>query len=96
MQSKSSKSLKISILCNLIKVLQLRYLKHLCTLTIKNPEELKKLPVDCAIFICNIYYDEIEEQLRRMGMNNPIERFNDEFMPSFYFDRIDAETREIK
>lgn len=38
MQSKSSKSLKISILCNLIKVLQLRYLKHLCTLTIKNPD----------------------------------------------------------
>ena len=37
-QSKSSKSLKISILCNLIKVLQLRYLKHLCTLTIKNPD----------------------------------------------------------
>lgn len=65
-------------------------------ITIKNPEELKKLPVDCAIFICNIYYDEIDEQLRRMGINNPIERFNDEFMPSFYFDRIDAETREIK
>ena len=65
-------------------------------LTIKNPEELKKLSVDCAIFICNIYYDEIEKQLREMGIANPIERFNDEFMPSFYFDRIDAETREIK
>ena len=37
-QSKSTKSHKISILCNLIKVLQLRYLKHLCTLTIKNPD----------------------------------------------------------
>lgn len=37
-QSKSSKPLKISILCNLIKVLQLRYLKHLCTPTIKNPD----------------------------------------------------------
>ena len=37
-QSKSYKPLKISILCNLIKVLQLRYLKHLCTLTIKNPD----------------------------------------------------------
>lgn len=65
-------------------------------LTIKNPEELKNLPADCAIFICNIYYDEIEKQLREMGITNPIERFNDEFMPSFYFDRIDAETREIK
>ena len=38
MQSKFYKSLKISILCNLIKVLQLLYLKHLCTLTIKNPD----------------------------------------------------------
>lgn len=65
-------------------------------LTIKNPEELKKLPTDCAIFICNIYYDEIEEQLKEMEITNPIERFNDEFMPSFYFDRMDAETREIK
>ena len=37
-QSKSTKSLKISILCNLIKVLQLRYLKHLCTLTVKDPD----------------------------------------------------------
>lgn len=37
-QSKSTKSLKISILCNLIKVLQLRYLKHLCTPTIKAPD----------------------------------------------------------
>lgn len=65
-------------------------------LIIKNPEELKKLPADCAIFICNIYYDEIEQQLREMDISNPIERFNDEFMPSFYFDRLDAETREIK
>lgn len=37
-QSKSSKSLKISILCNLIKVLQLLYLKHLYTLTVKAPD----------------------------------------------------------
>ena len=37
-QSKSSKSLKISILCNLIKVLQPRYLRHLCTLTVKDPD----------------------------------------------------------
>lgn len=65
-------------------------------LEIKNPEELKKLPGDCAIFICNIYYDEIEKQLRDMNITNPIERFCDEYMPSFYFDRMDAETREIK
>ena len=37
-QSKSSKLLKISILCNLIKVLQLRYMRRLCTLTVKDPD----------------------------------------------------------
>lgn len=37
-QSKSSKLLKISILSNLIKVLQLLYLRHLCTLTVKAPD----------------------------------------------------------
>lgn len=41
-QSKSSKSPKISILCNLIKVLQLLYLRHLCTLTVKAPDNLIK------------------------------------------------------
>lgn len=65
-------------------------------LEIRNPSALLELPSDCAIFICNIFYEEIEEQLREMGVTNPIERFNDEFMPSFYFDRFDAETREIK
>lgn len=49
-------------------------------LVVKNPEELKKLPKDCAIFICNIYYDEIERQLQEMGLENPIEFFNDEWM----------------
>lgn len=63
---------------------------------IKNPEELKKLPQDCAIFICNIYYDEIEKQLREMGITNPIERFNDEYLPSMYTDRFDANKREVR
>lgn len=63
-------------------------------LTVKNPECLRDLSPDTAIFICNIYYSEIEEQLRSMGITNPIEYFNDEYMPSFYFRRIDAETRE--
>lgn len=57
-------------------------------LEVKAPQELKELPPDCAIFICNIYYREIEKQLRDMGVKNPIEFFNDEYMPSFYFDRI--------
>ena len=58
-------------------------------LEIKPPESLKELPPDCAIFICNIYYREIEQQLREMGVPNPIEYFNDEYMPSYYFDRLE-------
>lgn len=65
-------------------------------LEIKNPEELKKLPEDCAIFICNIYYDEIEKQLRDMGIKNPIERYNDEYLPSMYTDRFDSNRREVQ
>lgn len=60
-----------------------------CGLTVKAPEALKALPKDCAVFICNIYYREIEAQLRQMGLENPIEFFNDEYMPSFYFDRVE-------
>ena len=37
-QGKSSKSLKISILYNLIKVLQLLYLRYLSTLTVKDSD----------------------------------------------------------
>jgi sugar phosphate isomerase/epimerase len=58
-------------------------------LKIRPPEALKELDKDCAIFICNIYYKEIERQLRDMGLRNPIEFFNDEYMPSYYFDRLD-------
>ena len=62
-----------------------------CGLTIHNPKDLKSLPSDCAIFICNSYYDEIEQQLKDMGIKNPIERFNDEFMPSFHFTRLESD-----
>lgn len=65
-----------------------------CGLTVKNPQNLKELPEDCAIFICNIYYREIRKQLLEMGIKNPIEYFNDEYMPSFYLDRL--EMKEIK
>lgn len=58
-------------------------------LEIKAPEALKELDSDCAIFICNVYYGEIEQQLRAMGLANPIEFFNDEYMPSYYFDRLE-------
>lgn len=60
-----------------------------CGLEIKAPESLAGLPKDCAVFICNIYYREIEQQLRKMHITNPIEFFNDEYMPSFYFDRLE-------
>lgn len=59
-----------------------------CGLTVKDPQSLKELPEDCAIFICNIYYKEIREQILGMGVKNPIEYFNDEYMPSFYLDRL--------
>lgn len=58
-------------------------------LEIRNPEDLKSLPSDTAIFICNVYYREIEEQLKTMGLSNPIERFNDEYLPVLNMNRID-------
>lgn len=48
---------------------------------VRNPEELRNIPKDCAIFICNVYYREIEEQLRKMGIQNKIEYYNDEYLP---------------
>lgn len=58
---------------------------QVCGLEVKSPEVLKDLPEGSGIFICNIYYREIEQQLREMGIEN-IEFFNDEYMPSFYLD----------
>lgn len=54
-------------------------------LEIQNPEALKSLPEDCVIYICNIYYREIEAQLREMGVTNPVEYFNDEYLPAKSF-----------
>lgn len=59
-----------------------------CGLEVRPPESLKGLPEDCAVFICNIYYREIQAQLKGMGIRNPIEFFNDEYMPSFHYDRL--------
>lgn len=58
-------------------------------LEIKSPEAIKELDTDCAVFICNIYYREITDQLRQMGIHNPIEYFSDEYMPSYYSDRLE-------
>ena len=34
-------------------------------------------------------HENVKRQLRDMGLRNPIEFFNDEYMPSYYFDRLD-------
>lgn len=57
-------------------------------LEVKKPEVLKEIPADCDVFTCNIYYRKIEAQLRTLGVKC-IEYFNDEYMPSFYFDRLE-------
>ncbi len=62
-----------------------------CGLTVRPPEALKELSEDCVVIICNIYYREIEEQLRQIGIRNPIEYFNDEYMPAYHFDRLEVE-----
>lgn len=67
-----------------------RWGEEFCGLMIESPQKLLELPENTAIFICNIYYREIEAQLRKMGLKNPIEFFNDEYMPSFHFDRIEV------
>lgn len=59
-------------------------------LAVKDPQELKNLPENSGVIICNIFYREIEEQLRAMDITN-IGYFNDEYMPSFYFDRLKRE-----
>ena len=55
---------------------------------IESPEKLRDLPENTGIFICNIYYREIEKQLQDMGITEGIEFFNDEFLQTFYMDRL--------
>ena len=64
-----------------------------CDLEIKNPESLKNLPDGCAIFICNVYYQEITEQLKKMEIKNPIEYISDEYMPAYISDSLVPERR---
>ncbi len=61
-----------------------------CGLEVKSPDELLKLPDDCGVVICNIYYDEIGEQLRKMGIKNVIS-YNDEYMKLIPFEEKDDE-----
>ena len=51
-QSKSSKSFKISILCNLIKVLQLLYLRRLSPITVKDPDICSKMFHGLSVLNC--------------------------------------------
>lgn len=53
-----------------------------CGLEVKPPEALRDLPENCGLFICNVYYREIERQLREMGVQWA-GYFSDEWMPSF-------------
>lgn len=59
---------------------------------VRNPEELRSLPPDSTVIICNMYYREIETQLRELGVEN-IGYFNDEYMPTFYYDRLIREAK---
>ena len=59
-------------------------------LPVKSPEELRKLPPNCAIFICNIYYREIEAQLKDMGLPNPVAYFNDECPQRVVLEKIEV------
>lgn len=65
--------------------------QEVCGLTVHDPQDLRDLPADCAIFICNIYYREIEAQLREMGLQNPIEFFNDECLSTMYAGKLPEE-----
>lgn len=62
---------------------------RICGLEVKPPEALRELPEDCGVLICNIYYREIEQQLRDMGVRN-IEYFNDEYLDTFSVDKADG------
>ncbi len=65
-----------------------RWGEYFCGLEIKSPDALRTLPEDCGVFICNIYYNEIAVQLKDIGVRN-IEFFNNEYMPSFYFENLE-------
>lgn len=62
--------------------------EQFCGLTIESPEKLKNLPVNTGILICNVYYREIAAQLEEMGIKDGIEYFNDEYLDTFYMDRL--------
>ncbi len=56
-------------------------------LRVQNPEILKELPEDTAVFICNLYYREIEKQLKYLGVEH-IEYFSDEYLNNVNMNRV--------
>lgn len=56
-------------------------------LMVQNPETLKELPEDTAVFICNLYYREIEKQLKDLGVEH-IEYFSDEYLNNVNMNRV--------
>lgn len=57
-------------------------------LEVKSPEVLRELSENTGVYICNMYYTQIEAQLKEMGVKN-IEFFNDEYLPTYHEQRID-------
>jgi hypothetical protein len=57
-------------------------------LRIESPEKLRDLPENTGIFICNIYYREIQKQLEEMGITEGVEFFNDEYLQSLNMERL--------
>lgn len=49
-------------------------------LEIKPPEELRELPEECVVIICNTFYEEIARQLKDLGVKH-IGTFSDECLP---------------
>ena len=56
-------------------------------LMVRNPETLKELSEDTAVFICNLYYREIEKQLKDLGVEQ-IEYFSDEYLNNVNMNRV--------
>lgn len=51
-----------------------------CGLEVKPPENLRDLPEECAVIICNTFYEEIARQLKDLGVRH-IGTFSDECLP---------------
>ena len=58
---------------------------------VKSPEELRNIPQDCAIFICNVYYKEIEEQAQKRLLEMLPEDIAEEYKPILCGDDSEAE-----